>query len=131
MKTVLAAVLAAILTANGLAMLLFGRWWYGAVPGVTSTGPFNPHFVKDIGAAYLTCGLALAWRAARATSPHAAGAVVAAAVFLGAHGAIHIDDEIVGPGGLADFVRDFPGVFLPALLTAWLAWTSRRADRGV
>ena len=52
--------------ANGVVMLAAGRWWYGAVAGVPETGPFNPHFVKDIGAAYLVVGAAFAWLAARA-----------------------------------------------------------------
>ena len=47
---------AAVLGGNGLAMLFAGLWWYGVVPGVTATGPYNPHFVRDIGAAYLVAG---------------------------------------------------------------------------
>jgi hypothetical protein len=42
-------------------------------------------------------------------------------VFLGLHAAVHIADAASDPGGLADLVRDFPGVFLPALLAAWIA----------
>jgi hypothetical protein len=105
---------------NGQVMLAAGRWWYGAVPGVTMTGPFNPHFVKDIGAAYLVVGAAFAWFAAR-PSPTARGAVIAAAVFLGLHAGVHIADAAGDPGGLADLVRDLPGVFLPALLAGGIA----------
>src|SRR3546814_10054009 len=61
MRRIVAGVLAAVLGGNGLAMLFAGLWWYGAVPGVTATGPYNPHFVRDIGAAYLVTGLAAAW----------------------------------------------------------------------
>ena len=32
----------------------------GRVPGGTATGPYNPHFVRDIGAAYLMAGASLA-----------------------------------------------------------------------
>jgi hypothetical protein len=120
LKRAVAAILAITMGGNGLAMLVAGRWWYGAVPGVVQTGPFNPHFVKDIGAAYLVVGAAFAWFAAR-PSPTARGAVVAAAVFLGLHAGVHIADAAADPGGLADLVRDFPGVFLPALLAAWIA----------
>lgn len=35
--------------ANGLFMLVSPADWYFAVPGVTTTGPFNQHFVRDIG----------------------------------------------------------------------------------
>ena len=47
------------LVANGLVMLTVPAIWYARVPGVVDTGPFNAHFVRDIGAAYLVCGLAL------------------------------------------------------------------------
>ena len=65
MKRIIAGLLATVLGANGVVMLAAGGWWYGAVPGVTMTGPYNPHFVKDIGAAYLVVAGGLAWRALR------------------------------------------------------------------
>ena len=34
---------------NGVLMLLAPEAWYHAVPTVPGTGPFNPHFVRDIG----------------------------------------------------------------------------------
>ena len=102
---------------NGLVMLAAGRWWYGAVPGVTETGPFNAHFVKDIGAAYLVAGAAFAWLATSA-SPAARGAATAAAAFLALHAGIHLAEAVGAPAGLA---RDFPGVIMPALLALWAA----------
>ena len=120
MKRITAAILAVVLGANGLVMLFAGRWWYGAVPGVTMTGPFNPHFVMDIGAAYLVVAGALAWWAARPAP--ARGAVIAAAAFLGLHALIHIADAAMGGHATTDLARDFAGIFLPALLTAWIAW---------
>jgi len=123
MKRVAAGILALILGVNALAMLFSGHWWYGAVPGVTATGPFNPHFVKDIGAAYLVVALALAWRAARPAAGQ--GAAVAGAGFLAFHALIHVADELSGPNALAEFIRDFAGVFLPAIVAGWIAWPSR------
>jgi hypothetical protein len=107
------------MAANGAVMLAAGRWWYGAVPGVPQTGPFNPHFVKDIGAAYFVAGAAFAWLGVRA-SPAARGAAAAAAGFLGLHAAIHLAEAAGAPAGLADLARDFPGVILPALLAGWV-----------
>ena len=115
-----AAVLALTMGGNGVVMLAAGRWWYGAVAGVPETGPFNPHFVKDIGAAYVVVGAAFAWLSAR-PSPIARGASLAAALFLCLHGAVHLTEAIDAPAGLADLVRDFPGVLLPAILAAWVA----------
>jgi len=59
MQRVIAAILAVPNIANGLMMLVAGPLWYQSVPGATETGPFNPHFVKDIGAAFLVSGVAL------------------------------------------------------------------------
>src|SRR5215472_15469104 len=83
MKRAIALLVAVLAGGNGLAMLAAGPWWYGAVPGVTETGPFNPHFVKDIGAAYLTAGLGLAWLAVRPTEAAARGTAIAGARFPG------------------------------------------------
>ena len=49
------------LLANGLTMLANPDAWYGLLPGVVQTGPFNPHFVRDIGAAYLVTGATFLW----------------------------------------------------------------------
>jgi hypothetical protein len=119
----LAGLLALVLIGNGLVMLAAGPWWYGAVPGVTGTGPFNPHFVKDIGAAYLVCGAAFAWRAWR---PGAGwGASAAAAAFLVLHALIHVADAFAGGHAAHALARDFAGVLLIAGLAAWAAWPSR------
>ncbi|HZZ88465.1 MAG TPA: hypothetical protein VFE13_09035 [Caulobacteraceae bacterium] len=122
MRRTLAALLALAMGGNGLAMLCAGRWWYAAVPGVTATGPFNPHFVKDIGAEYLVVGVALGWLAAR-PAELARGAVIAGAAFLLLHAGVHVADALSDHHGLADLGRDFPGVFLPAFIAAWLAAT--------
>jgi len=114
----LAGLLAAMLGANGLVMLFAGPWWYGVVPGVPSTGPFNPHFVKDIGAAYLVVGVSLGAFAVRPRRAFAA--LVAAAAFLTLHAAIHIGDALASPTCGQDLVRDLPGIFLPALISLGL-----------
>ncbi len=124
MKRAISVLLAVTMGGNGLVMLAAGAWWYGVVPGVTETGPFNLHFVKDIGAAYLVVGLAFAWLAAR-TGPMALGAAQAAAAFLSLHGLIHLTEAIGDANGLAHLTRDFAAVILPALLAIWVAWPAR------
>jgi hypothetical protein len=99
------------------------------VPGVTATGPFNAHFIKDIGAAYLVGGLGLGWFAARPAEGWAAA--VAGTAFFTLHALIHVADAVLGGhaamagmahpgGGIADLIRDFPGVYLPSLLALWV-----------
>lgn len=124
MSRTLSAALAAVLGANGLIMLFAGLWWYGAVPGVTATGPYNPHFVRDIGAAYLVVGLSLAafaWRPREAWP-----ALCAAAAFLALHAAIHVFDAACGSHPMSDVVRDVGGIYLPTLITLGLAAAHRR-----
>ncbi|HEY2661331.1 MAG TPA: hypothetical protein VGI79_16540 [Caulobacteraceae bacterium] len=123
MKRILAAALAALLAVNAIAMLAASLWWYGAVPGVAATGPFNPHFVRDIGAAYLVVALGLGWFAARPAQGWAA--LVCAAAFLDLHAAIHIHDAVLSPVCGQNLIRDFPGVFLPALIASALAAFSK------
>jgi len=86
MRRSIAAILAIPTLVNGLVMLVAGPFWYARVPGVTATGPFNPHFIQDIGVAFLVAGLALA---ARAWRPRYWPAI-AGAGFLAAHGLIHL-----------------------------------------
>jgi hypothetical protein len=116
---IVAGVLGFILGANGLVMIFASLWWYGVVPGVTSTGPFNPHFVRDIGVIYLVCGAALgafAWRPEPARP-----ALVVVAAFLTLHGCVHVFDAVCGARPVQDLVRDSIDVFLPALITLVLA----------
>jgi hypothetical protein len=124
MKRAISILLAITMGGNAVVMLAAGPWWYGAVPGVTETGPFNQHFVKDIGAAYLVVGVAFAWLAAR-PSATAIGAAQAAAAFLALHALIHVGEAIGNPMGLAHLARDSRGVLLPALLAIWIAWPSQ------
>jgi hypothetical protein len=115
----LAGLMALLLGANGAAMLTASLAWYDAVPGVTATGPFNPHFIKDIGAIYVMCGLGLAWFALRPRQGWPAMAVAAA--WLTMHAAIHIYDATCGASPLADVRRDLVGVYLFAAIPLLLA----------
>jgi hypothetical protein len=115
----LAALTALALGANCVFMLIAPLSWYDAVPGVPATGPFNPHFVRDVGAAYLVSALAIGWFAWRPRQGWPA--LVAAAAFLTAHAGIHVYDASCGANALADIQRDFVGVYLLALIPLLLA----------
>jgi uncharacterized protein YjeT (DUF2065 family) len=90
MRRTLTWILAAVLAINGLAMLLIPQTWYALVPSVPPTGPFNAHFVRDVGCAYVVCGWALAWFAIDPL--RGAGAAIAAAVLQMAHAFLHVWD---------------------------------------
>jgi uncharacterized protein YjeT (DUF2065 family) len=72
---------------NGIFMLVAPAAWYRLVPGVAETGPFNPHFVRDIGCAYLVAGSALLWLS---LDERARPAALAGAAFLAVHSLAHI-----------------------------------------
>jgi hypothetical protein len=106
------------LVANGVFMLVLPERWYAAVPGVAATGPFNPHFVRDIGAAYLVAGGALLWLL---RDQRARPAAIAGAAFLALHALVHLADAAAGRETLRQLALDLPFVILPGLLVFRLA----------
>jgi hypothetical protein len=119
-KRALSAVLGAVTALNGAVMLAAGRRWYEATPGVADTGPFNPHFVADVGAAYLIAGLALV---ARAVRPDFWPAAVAGAAFFSAHALIHVVGLLGGHSHHQGF--EWALVVAPAALSLWTAFPSK------
>ncbi|CAN7316349.1 hypothetical protein LJR289_001631 [Pseudoduganella sp. LjRoot289] len=111
--------LASGLLCNAAAMLLAPQAWYLSMPGVLYTGPFNIHFVRDIGCAYAMAGGGLLWRACRPAT--GAAAAIAGAGFLLMHALVHLGETLAGLCGWSQLLQDVPGVVLPALLAAGLA----------
>ena len=89
-------------------------------------GPFNPHFVRDIGCAFLTVGAALVWAAFDAALRRPLVSV--SALFLGAHALLHIYDTVVGNLPHSHWWLDFPGVYLPALVLLACTVALRRSQ---
>jgi hypothetical protein len=119
MRALLAWVLGIGLAANGLIMLAAPAGWYAMVPGVADTGPFNVHFVRDIGAAYLVAGATLPWFAVNWAARPAA---LAGAAFLVLHALVHLWDAAAGREHAHQLLVDLPSVFLPPALAIWIAW---------
>lgn len=102
-------------TANALWMLVAPEIWFNHLPAaVPDFGPYNVHFVRDVGIAYLTVGIGLLWGA----SNHAARfpVTVLAAVFFTGHAAVHLFDTARGHVGHHHWLLDLPTTYLPALL---------------
>lgn len=116
LKRVVAGVIGAGSALNGLFMLIDGARWYDSVPGLAHTGPFNPHFVADIGAAYLVASLAMI---ARAWRPRYWPAALAGAAFFVAHALIHVVDLTLARSGAPGV--DVGLVIVPAALSLWAA----------
>ena len=117
----LAVVLGVAAIANGTFMLVAPERWYFAVPGVTTTGSFNQHFVRDIGLIFLLIGGAFLLGAARPDMRVICWA--ASSIWLTGHALFHFWEVAVGICSASVIPRDFPAVTLPALLglaiTAW------------
>jgi hypothetical protein len=120
MRRSIAAILALVTVLNGATMLIAGPSWYASVPGASETGPYNPHFVQDIGAAFLLAGLALA---ARAWRPVYWPAAVAGAGFLAAHAVIHLAAILAGHDHHTGF--DLAAVVVPSALALYSAFPNQ------
>ncbi|MEQ1493311.1 MAG: hypothetical protein ABL932_22465 [Terricaulis sp.] len=119
-KRVLAIAIGIGGVANGAFMLAAPPLWYDGVPGLAHTGPFNAHFVSDIGVAYLVANIALILRAWR---PRYWPAAVAGAAFMCGHAIIHVLDIVLERTG--NVGADVWLVIVPALLAAWTAFPAR------
>lgn len=118
MRAVLVWIVGLTLVANGAAMLALPETWYGLIPSVADNGPFNPHFVRDIGCAYLVAGGGLIWFS---IDRRARPAALAGGVFLALHALVHLGDAMAGHEGFVHFLEDIPTVILPGLLVFIIA----------
>ena len=117
------------LSGNGLFMLVAPAVWYEFVPGVTATGFYNQHFIRDIGIIQLFLGVAFGiglFRPARRV-----GLWAAATSWLVAHAVFHLWEVAVGICSLSVIPRDFPAVTLPAIIGITLTlWAIRHVRAG-
>lgn len=124
----MAALLGTAAVANGVYMLVAPESWYFAVPGVTTTGPFNQHFIRDIGLIFLFLGGAFLTGVARPDLRVAFWA--APTIWLAGHALFHFWEVAVGICSASAIPRDFPAVTLPALIGAGLTLWAISSSRG-
>ncbi len=118
----LAIVMGILAELNGLYMLISPANWYFAVPGVTTTGPFNQHFIRDIGLIFLFVGTAFLVGSFR--PQYRVLLWSTATLWLGGHALFHFWEVAVGICGPSALARDFPAVTLPSILGALLTFWS-------
>jgi AhpD family alkylhydroperoxidase len=127
----LAALLALALLLNGVAMIGAPLSWYGFIPGVAATGPFNGHFVSDVGAAYVAAAFSLAFAVGRlertAAAPAAAFLSVHALIhFIPLQGALRLTGIFVcAPPERAALIGEIVGVYAPAIVALALVVPAR------
>ncbi len=121
------AVFAASNAANAVWMLVAPAHWYRVLPaGVPDFGPFNEHFVRDIGVVFLMMAIALAWAAAAPARRVTIVAVVS--LFYVLHAALHVFDTARGFVGPEHWGLDAGGIYLPALLMVAVTWALARGE---
>lgn len=122
--TALATLLGLAAFSNGLLMTFYPESWYWLVPGVPGRGPFNQHFVRDIGINYLLIGLAFV--AGSLFVKQRLALWVMPTAWLTGHAIIHVWEVMVGICGTLSLIQDLPGVTVPALLALSLLYASYR-----
>jgi hypothetical protein len=105
--------MAALLAANGVSMLGWPAGWYEAVPGVAEHGPFNAHFIRDIGVVFAIAGASFAWTAWR---PRAWPAAMAGALFLAIHAFIHLLEAAGGHVSHGTAAMEVPSLAIGAAI---------------
>ena len=129
MRVTLAIGFGLLLAANGFLMLFDPAQWYAMVPGVPETGPFNPHFVRDVGVAYSVSGIGLAWCARNLD--RALPVLIGIVLFNTGHAITHVADILEDRLPSSHWLIDTPGVFAPtaALIAAGVILARRAPDR--
>jgi hypothetical protein len=112
---------------NAVWMLADPLAWYHHLPAaVPDFGPFNPHFVRDIGCAFATAGVALVWAAL--SPPRRFPLAAVATLFYVAHAALHVFDMLRGAVEHDHWLLDFPGVYLPAIVLVIATLRARKLE---
>lgn len=126
---VISALLGLIYVGDAAFTLIAPHAWFAVVSGVADAGPYNQHFVRDIGAVALVVGLVLVWHAI-AKRPPVSGLWVVAGLFS-FHALIHLAELFAGERTLrAALEQDLGAVHVPALVVVCLAaWAQRQAAR--
>jgi len=91
---------------------------------VSHTGSFNPHFMADIGAAYMGAGLGLilAARIEKWRVPFAVPAVL----FLGLHSLIHVVEIITGQLTNMQSTADMVTIIMPTAFVLLVVYVSNK-----
>ncbi|MEI2300868.1 hypothetical protein [Ensifer sp. MJa1] len=114
-----------------LHMLYDPEGWYYFVPGVTDTGMYNQHFIRDIG--IIQGFVAIAFLVGMFKTERRLELWTAATLWLIAHACFHYWEVVVGICSASVIVRDFPAVSLPAIFgivaCTWAAMSSSEWPR--
>lgn len=117
----IALMLTLYLVLNGLMMILLPGEWFQMVPGVSETGGFNAHFIRDIGFAFLLSGCGMSWRLLDPVRGRAAA--LFAAGFLTLHASYHALETTLSSHHEIYLLTELSGIYIPALSALFIATT--------
>jgi hypothetical protein len=121
-------ILAVFHLANGLSMVAGPMSWYAAVPGVANAGPFNHHFVTDIGLGFVASGLLMLVGSQAGGSKSAFA--LAGALLPALHAALHLRTWITEgvPTDVKILASEAFGVMATGFLGLFVAWRRAHAE---
>jgi hypothetical protein len=113
---------------NGAVMLAVPATWYALTPGVVMSGPMNPHFIRDIGLAFLASGAGLILGAR--SGGKSAVLALAGATWPALHALLHIVLWFAHgfPREAPQIATEVAGVVVLSALAAGLAWTHAKEE---
>lgn len=94
-------------------MLITPMGWYETTPGVSDTGPFNPHFIRDVGIAFIAGAVALGYGLLRPS--YRRPLFLVALVFFGGHAIMHAVEMLHGHAH-DGVIGEMIAIILPALV---------------
>ena len=109
---------------TALRMMAMPLSWYESIPGVSETGPFNGHFILDIGIAFLTGSMALGGALALPTARRPP--LVIALVWFGGHALLHLSEILTGGHSRTGLWLEVTAIILPAVLMLLLLFRTKR-----
>lgn len=89
---VLLAALTVFAAATGALLLTEPQTFYTSIPGVATSGPFNAHFLRDVGLAYATLSAGAAFALCHPSSARTVTAM--AATYLLGHAVLHVAMDV-------------------------------------
>ena len=116
----ISALLAVFFGANAVLMLSGPFRWYSTTPGVMETGPYNFHFVTDIGFIFLASALGFAAWAARPAL--GVGMLALAALWPALHAGFHLVLMAQHMAHGLGLMTELLGVCLPGLIGLIVVW---------
>ncbi len=111
---------------NGLWMLVDPKLWYDTIPGISMLGPYNTHFLRDVGLVYGVCAGGFVWGLRTGASP----ALLLAAAWPALHALYHLQ-MWVARGFPLDVVAlvNLTLIQMPAWLGLWAAWNLFKREK--